>query len=199
MAAGANDLITLAQAYAWLGIPVNTDDANLQFAISAYSQLIATWCSRNFVSATYNEVYDGHGGGRLMVRNWPITAVSSLSVDGQAITSAISPINVGYRFADRSVVLSWDQQFCRGLQNIAISYTAGYNPIPLDLQMACMEWMKSTYLARTRDSGVTSQRAGDTEQKFASGGAITVLLGEAAPMPANVYAILSQYRNNLPV
>lgn len=199
MTAAPYDLVTLATAKAWLGITSITDDANIQFAISAYSQLIASWCSRNFVSASYSDVYDGHGGARLMTKNWPITAVSSLSVDGRAITAATSVLGAGYQFNDRSVILNGCDQFCRGLQNIQISYTAGFVTIPMDLQMACLEWMKSAYLSRMRDDGIISRRAGDTEEKYSAGGAITILNGEAAPMPASVYAVLSQYRNNLPV
>jgi hypothetical protein len=198
MAAGPNDLVTLAQAYAWLGIPPDTDDINLQFAISAYSQLIANWCSRNFVSASYSEVYDGHGGRRLMTKNWPITAVASLSVNGQAIAVATGVPGAGYSFNDRSVFLGSCDQYWRGLGNISISYTAGYSPVPLDLQMACLEWMKATYLNRQDAQEVASRRAGDTEEKYLS--PITALAsGQAAPMPPAVFAVLSQYRNVLPV
>lgn len=199
MTAAPYDLVTLAQAKGWLGITTTTDDPNIQFAISAYSQLIASWCSRNFVSASYSDVYDGHGGSRLMTQNWPITAVSALSVDGQVITAATSVLSAGYQFNNRSVILNGCDQFCRGLQNIQISYTAGFVPIPMDLQMACLDWMKASYLSKNRDPSITSQRAGDTEQKYSAGGAITMLNGESAPMPATVYAVLSQYRNNLPV
>ncbi|WP_271024974.1 hypothetical protein [Rhizobium sp. RCAM05973] len=197
MTVGANDLVTIAQAYAWLGVPSGTDDTNMQFAVTAFSTLIATWCSRNFVQASYSEVYDGHGGPRLMVRNWPITAVSSLAINGQAVSLANGPLGSGYLFSDRSVVMNDCNQFWRGFQNIAISYTAGFNPIPMDLQLACLEWMKATYLFRTEALPVTSRRAGDTEEKYAS--PVTMLLGEAAPMPPTVYAVLSQYRDTLPV
>jgi len=195
MAAG--DLVTLTQAYAWLGITAGSDDTNLQFAISAYSQLISTWCSRNFAQASYSEVYDGHGGSRLMVRNWPITAVSALSINGQSVSLANGPLGSGYLFNDRSVVMNDCNQFWRGFQNIAISYTAGFNPIPMDLQLACLEWMKATYLLRSEPLTVTSRRAGDTEEKYAI--PVTMLLGESAPMPPTVFAVLSQYRDTLPV
>jgi len=79
-------------------------------------------------------------------------------------------------------------------------YTAGLDPIPMDLQMACLEWLKVAYNDnRDRDPSVVSQRAGDTEQKFQAGGVVTILPGETAPMPASVFAVLSQYRNTLPV
>jgi hypothetical protein len=201
MTANPIDLVTIAQAYAWLGITPFSDDINMQFAVSAYSQLIASWCSRNFVSASYTEVYDGHNSPTLLLRNYPVTAVSSLSIDGVAITPAgAAPFGDGYTFDNvRTVAMQGCSQFNRGLQNISISYTAGYVTIPFDLQMACLNWLKSAYLARTRDGNVTSQRAGDTEQKYQAGGAVMALAGTIVPMPPDVYAVLSQYRDNLPV
>lgn len=199
MAAVANDLITLAQAYAWLGITNGSDDANLQLAITAYSQLIADWCSRTFVATNFNEVYDGHDSRRLMLRNYPINSVSSLSINGRALCAVTTICDPGYKFSGRSVDLFGGMMFCRGLENIAISYNAGFVAIPADLQMACLDWMKAGYLSRQRDSGLAAQQAGDHAEKYLPGGAVTILGTETAPMPASVYAVLSQYRNTLPV
>ncbi|NTF67968.1 hypothetical protein [Rhizobium rhizogenes] len=199
MAAGPNDLVTLDQAYAWLGITPGSDDVNLQLAISAYSQLISTWCSRAFVVSSFSEVYDGRDNARLMVKNYPISAVASLAINGIPVLQATSTFGPGFLFNKRSVDLMGGAIFYRGLENIAITYTAGYDPIPYDLQMACLDWMKASYLSADRDPSLSSRRAGDTEEKYSAGGAVTVLNGESAPMPATVYAVLSQYRNNLPV
>ncbi|OCJ12475.1 hypothetical protein A6U86_05485 [Rhizobium sp. AC27/96] len=200
MAVGPNDLVTLAQAYAWLQVLPGSDDTNLQFAISAYSQLIADWCSRTFVVSTFSEVYDGHDNARMMIRNYPIISVASLAINDLAVNPATSTFGPGYTFKNRSVDLMGGAIFYRGLSNVAITYTAGLNPIPIDLQMACLEWMKVAYNEnRDRDPNVVSQRAGDTEQKYQAGGSVTILPGEAAAMPASVYAVLSQYRNTLPV
>lgn len=200
MPVGPNDLVTLAQAYSWLGITSGSDDANLQFVISAYSQLIADWCSRTFVVSTFSEVYDGHDNSRLMVRNYPIISISSLAINDLPVSLATSTSGPGFAFNNRSVDLRGGAIFYRGISNVAITYTAGLNPIPMDLQMACLEWLKVAYNDnRDRDPSVVSQRAGDTEQKFQAGGVVTVLPGETAPMPASVFAVLSQYRNTLPV
>lgn len=194
-----NDLVTLAQAYGWLGIAQGTDDTNLQLAISAYSQLIADFCSRSIVLATFSEIYDGRDMPRLMLRNYPIVAVTSLSIYGVAQSLATSPYGPGYTFANRSVDLQGGAVFTRGLGNIAISYQAGFATIPADIQMACLDWLKASYLTRTQQTGLVSHRAGDTEEKFAPGGAVTTLKDSVVPMPATVFATLSQYQNNVPV
>lgn len=200
MAAGANDLVTLAQAQSWLGIAAGADDVNLQLAVSAYSQAIADWCSRQFVAANFTEFYDGQNTTRILLRQYPIISVSSLVVNGVAKTQAATWAGPGYLFSGRNLDLIGDG-FWRGSQNVVVTYRAGYEAgmIPADLQMACLEWLKVSYLARQRDPNLISQRAGDHEKKYEPGGAATLLNQASAPMPANVFAVLSQYRNNIPV
>ena len=196
--AGQNDLVTLAQAYAWLGITPGSDDANLQLAISAYSQLIADFCSRTLVSASFSEVYDGRDKPRLVLRNYPIISVSSLSIYGIPQSLATSPYGPGYTYSGRCVDLQGGDVFTRGLGNIAITYQAGFTTIPADIQMACLDWMKASYLSRTNNPALASHRAGDTEEKFEPGGAVTKLASSVVPMPPTVFATLSQYQNVVP-
>lgn len=200
MAAGPNDLVTLGTAYGWLGLTSGSDDTNLQLAITAYSKLIATWCSRNFVSASYSEVYDGKNNARLTLRNYPVTAVASLTVNDQPKTLATNYYGPGYKFEDRFIDLLGGDRFWSGLENVAVTYTAGYasNEIPSDLQMACLEWLKTGYLSRQREPGLVSEQAGDHKQQFMPGGAVTDLGSMVAPMPPSVFAILSQYKNVVP-
>jgi len=198
MPAGPNDLVTLAQAYAWLNITPGTDDADLQAAITEVSQLIATWCSRNFVQASYSETYSGRGSQILTLRNWPVTAVASLSIDGTTISARSGPLGNGYASdGERQIGLN-GYCFTRGFQNISIAYTAGYATIPADLQMACLEWLKEVYLSSDRPSDVQMERAGDHEVRYLAGGAVFTTKSEVAPMPATVFAVLSQYRDVVP-
>jgi len=56
---------------------------------------------------------------------------------------------MGFLFDTRRVLLR-GFRFCRGVQNVAISYTAGYASVPLDLKQAGLEillWLTAS--ART--------------------------------------------------
>jgi hypothetical protein len=196
--AGPNDLVTLAQAYAWLSVASGTDDANMQLAVSAYSQLITDFCSRPFVLTTFNEVYDGRDMPRLVLRNYPVTTISSLSIFGIPQVAATSVYGPGYIFNNRTLDLLGGDVFTRGMENVAITYQAGFATIPFNIQMACLDWLKSSYMARTRDLALASHRAGDTEEKFEPGGAVTKLGSSTVPMPATVFATLSQYLDFVP-
>jgi hypothetical protein len=139
----STDLTTLTNAKAWLGINASTDDVLLARLITAVSGFVQRWLNRNIASQSYTEHRDGMGygeGRRVMVlANYPVTAISSLTVDGIAIPA--SPDNgdlqAGYGFDDGSIWLSassayassfWPNgyQFARGRRNVVVSYTAGY-------------------------------------------------------------------------
>lgn len=74
------DLITSARAaqdissYPGAGDPTGL----LQVLITAYSDAIEKYCRRRFVSASYDELYDGNGDRRLLLRQYPIQSVQSV-------------------------------------------------------------------------------------------------------------------------
>jgi hypothetical protein len=68
----------------------------------------------------------------LFLRNRPVTAVSSVTVDGVAIqASSPAPTGAGYLFDDSSVYLV-GQCFTKGVQNVVIQYSAGGQFRPSD-------------------------------------------------------------------
>ena len=104
------------------------------------SQAILSYLQRQSVlSQVYTERYNGYGECRKMLRKFPVTSVTSVTV-GQTVIPAqptSSPVNFN---TFGWVVESWDGQlpgqpqildligyeFCWGQQNCQIVYTAGY-------------------------------------------------------------------------
>ncbi|MGU3387270.1 hypothetical protein ACLBYG_22360 [Methylobacterium sp. D53M] len=196
---GANDLTTLAAAYGYLGIAPGSDDTGLQRAITAVSQRIATWCSRTFQATDFVERYNGMGTPDIVLRNYPVIAISALAVFGSQIHESVNALGAGYVHDGRRTVSLVGDRFPRAAQAVTISYRAGYETPPADLELACLEWMKAGYLSQSRPSDLVSQRAGDHEERYSSAGAVTQLGTHTVPMPASVYAVLSQYKNVVPV
>ena len=83
----AIDLTTVALVNGWLNQGSGTDAALIQSAITAFSQFVLTYTGRTNLnsSASYLEVYSGSGSEILFLRNYPVTAVSSLAIDGVPI------------------------------------------------------------------------------------------------------------------
>jgi hypothetical protein len=59
-------------------ITYNSQDALLGVLIGAYSDAIQKWCRRDFALRLYDELYNGNGERRLMLRQYPIQSVESV-------------------------------------------------------------------------------------------------------------------------
>jgi hypothetical protein len=73
----AKDLITLARAYNGLQ-GVSNQDTLLGVLITAVSDAIEKWCRRRFLSQAYDELYNGTGDRRLLLRQYPVQSVQSV-------------------------------------------------------------------------------------------------------------------------
>jgi hypothetical protein len=72
------DLITLDVARVNIAVITdNTQDALLQVLITGISDAIAKYCRRDFYSRFYDELYNGNGDRRLLLRQYPIQSVHS--------------------------------------------------------------------------------------------------------------------------
>ncbi len=183
MTAAAEDLTTLATVKQWVGIPTGTttDDALIQDLITACSVFILSWMTRDIKSQSYTEYYDGVGGNRLFLANYPITAVASLSVDGLAIPAASSVLGPGYRFTNNIVSLN-GYKFGPGDANILITYTAGFASVPADLARAATEMVGYKYKEKDR-IGVSSKTLASEVVSFT-----------VKDMPDTVKTTLKQYK-----
>ncbi len=157
---------SLEDLKAWLGIPpaTTTSDELLTRLLDAATAAMNTYMNRvGLLSATYTEARDGNGNKRLMARNWPVTAVGSITINGESIPVSSSWDASGYCFDSTSFVLR-NRVFCDGVQNVALTYTAGYAAIPADVEQACIEMAGMRF--RTKDttaSGwVSKSLAGET-------------------------------------
>jgi hypothetical protein len=174
------DLTTLANAKQWLGVTSSSDDAMLSRLVSAASDYIQTWLGRTIASATYTETRDGTGGDRLMFSNYPVTAVTSLSVDGISIPLAANSQQPGYLWNATSIRTINGYSFTRGVQNVTVAYTAGYAATPNEIEQAAIELVSLRYKDKDR-IGQTSKSIGGesvtfTQQDFSD--AITATLAQ---------------------
>jgi hypothetical protein len=153
------DLISLAEVKAYLGGDLQSnDDAVLSRLIAAASAFFVSACGRPILEQAFSESYDGKGNGRLYLRHTPVTAVSSLSIDGAVVPFAAKPGEPGWRL-NGNVILLFGHWFNRGLTNVAVSYTAGYTKAPADVAEAVAELVGLRYRGRDR-LGKTSESMG---------------------------------------
>jgi hypothetical protein len=144
------DLITLADLKAYLGGDLQSnDDVVLTRLISAASAFFTTACAEPILSQAYTELYDGTGGARLYLRQYPVTSVASLAIDTLPIPQAAAPGETGW-WLNGNVVVLYGYRFTKALANVAVTYTAGYATPPLDVAEAVMEIAGQRYRGKDR-------------------------------------------------
>ena len=187
----SSTLTTLTNLKTWLGTPNATDDALLTRLISAASAFIESWLNRTISIQTYNEKYDGTGQDTLMLSNYPIVSLSSISIYGVAQT-LLNPgdfTSTGFSITnDQTQLYGQNITFDRGRQNVAVSYSAGYATVPLDIEQACLE------LCALKYKNLRGDRIGLVSKGLA-GEATTFFVGD---MPQSVKTLLQQYKNVVP-
>ncbi len=186
MAAAPDDLCTLADLKAWLPNIGNNDDTTLQNLITSGSLQVLQFIDRPHLLAsvigTLNEAYDGNDSDRLLAHTFPIVAVTSVSVDGVAITQSTTPTMSGFLWDGRRILLR-GFTFRRGVQNVQVSYTAGYSAVPLDLKQAALEAFALTYRQRTHIG----------EKSNSMGGQVTLNF-DMSDVPPRSMTVFGQYR-----
>lgn len=191
----ASDLTTLANAQAWVGDSTSASDPVIVRLITAVSTQIQAWLGYQVASQSYTRTFDGRGGHTQMLPDRPVSAVASVTVDNIAIQAAPDAVSFGFVFDGSSVSLR-GYHFHRGVQNVAIAYTAGYATVPFDIEQACLDWLNMAFAGRDRDPSISSRKAGDTAEVY--GGGIVRLGHAVVPMPASVFAALQPYRRVTP-
>lgn len=132
-------LTTYANAKAWLGLVTDTDQGLVTRLINEASRVILAYLQRPTPwKASYSDMYDGTGAAVFYLDQWPVTAVSSVVLDGttvpvmQAPQTAsgsgyiLSPWN-GYPPGEPQKLTYRGGKWCYGKANIAVDYTAGYS------------------------------------------------------------------------
>ncbi len=186
MAAAPDDLCTLAELKAWLPNQGNNDDTTLQGLITNASLQVLQYIDRPHILAsvlgTVAENYDGNDSDRLLPRQFPIISVGSVTIDNVPVQQATSPVAAGFLWDQRRVLLR-GFRFNRGVQNVQISYTAGYSSVPLDLKQAAIEAFALAYRQRVRIGEKSNSLSGQVTLSF-----------DMSDVPPRSLSIFNQYR-----
>lgn len=185
------DLTTLASVKAWFSPPLTTtaDDALLARLITAASAFLTAWLNRQLLTAPYTATFNGNGKTALLLPQYPITAVQSLTIDGQTIPplrAGASAAAAGYTVDATTLYLS-GTAFNRGVQNVTVAWTAGYASVPPDIEQACIDLVALRYRERDRIGLASKGMAGETTSY------------SQRDLPANAATLLQVYRRVAPL
>ncbi len=108
----------------WVGNTTTTDDAMLTRLITVVSSAILTWLQRpNIALTTYTETLSGRGTQSIMLRNWPATSVTSLTVQNSVIPAAPDCNSFGY------LLEAWDGTSAGKPQLLMMNGYVGGGPV----------------------------------------------------------------------
>ncbi len=159
-------IITKADYKTIKGISGTDYDARLDALIPMAQAMLEKWSGRKFDPATYtDEKYDGPGAASIQLKNYPVKSLTSVEyVDTLGNESTIDatsytcdPLTGIIKFQPSRngrllVTREWDEvvvpdyigdcpQFIEGHQNIQVTYSAGYDTMPPDLQLAMIQFV----------------------------------------------------------
>lgn len=155
MAAG--DLALVSDAMDYIG-RVGDSPSEL-----AFLERLVTGASTYFRSRTGRDIqappksypaekHSGDGNFGLFLKETPVTAVTSVAVDGESIPAVSVPGESGWVLADadtgRLELIGF--LFTPGAANVSIAYTAGYATVPEDIAQAVIEIAAWKYRERDR-------------------------------------------------
>jgi hypothetical protein len=154
-------LTTVNAVKAAAGITVSDVDSLIHAFILRASAAVEKFCQRSLLSQVHTELRDGTGNTAMLLRESPVTAVTSVTIDGVLVPQAPAFGDAGWRLADRQIVLT-GYRFARGQKNVELVYTAGDATVPPDVEGAVIETVQ-LMLERRKHVDVSSKSlAGET-------------------------------------
>ncbi len=157
-----------------------SDDTAINILIGAASSTIRTYCNRTFTEQLYIETRDGTGTNSLMVREFPVTSISRVTVDGRDLPTTAF---VRWRFG----VKLTSGFFAPGVENVETEYTAGFSVTPADIAESCAKLAAYKFRAYSRIGQVSKILGGET------------VTFETAEFPKDVRNTLEQYMRRTPL
>lgn len=151
----AVDLTSLENVKENFDIKQPDSDALLSRLITAASVFVLEYLSRDLALATHSLTFSGHGGRTYIAPQYPVTEITSLSIDGVTIPPRSSVLGNGYAFDELGIYLT-GYSFTRGQMNVSLTYKAGYASIPEPVEQAVIELVGLKYRERGR-LGKTSE------------------------------------------
>jgi len=183
-------LCSLESVKRQLNITDTSHDDLLTELINRATARIEGWTLRKLKQRSLTEIYDGPGTAFLRLREFPIVGQPAVYIDANRQFPESSRLRdsdflifresglLAFVGANR-LIATWP----KGLQNTKVVYTAGYDPVPDDLQYACIELVCGGFFrARQGAQGIISESAGGYSVSWIDG------------LPKEVVEILKRYR-----
>lgn len=149
MPVATNALTTVPDAKAYLKIDQSDTsfDALIEFLINAVSTQLEGYCQRPLKAQSFtNEEFDGTGRNTLLLPAFPVSAITTVTIDDVLVPAAEYKVR-----KNRGALVRLQGCWPKGIMNIKLSYTGGFATIPADLELACKHTVMFYYKTDVAD------------------------------------------------
>lgn len=198
-AASSQQLASLADVKAELGIVDTLQDQVLTRYIDLCSAAAAQFCDRVFPKETVkDEIWPEYRAGdhvlttglkAIQLSRWPVISVTAITENGSVLAEEYDyrvdmVSGLAHRLNEHGHSRDWPAW------PLSVTYQAGYETVPADVQDAVIRMVKARHIARGRDPFLRSESipgVRDATWWIPTG-------ADAGNMPPDVVDILSNYR-----
>lgn len=178
-------LLTVGDVRAALGDARAESPAALAL-VRAASSAIEAYCRRTFAQAEVTELLSGGGHPRLVVARPPIASVTSVEVEGTAVTDYLNCESYLLRGNGRGP-LDCAPTWPRGTRNIEVTYTGGFATVPGEVKAAALILVEHHFQSIEHPGLVRRERIGDWEYD------LSAVATSSDQLPPAVRALLAPY------
>ena len=158
-------------------------DAKVASLVAGMNDFIDQYTGREWEQVAHTERYPGPGGRVLVLRNYPVTVVTTLTEDGQTIDPTLSTeVELD---KDRGIIYRTGGVWVKSLERIySVTYTGGPSRVPLDLKLAALEMC--AYLWRSSGG----------RREYTTGTVINKLFFDTMTKLPGVHDLLDKHRDS---
>ncbi|MEI7705392.1 MAG: hypothetical protein WCK73_12435, partial [Deltaproteobacteria bacterium] len=165
------DLSTTAAVREYLAgnVPVPLgDETLLSGLITAVSSQFKSETGTDVITASKSQTWSGAGGAKVFLEHYPVVSVTTVEVDGAAVSERAAIGEDGWVLSDAATgkLELVGYTFTCGVANCSVTYTAGLGATaPADIDQAVVDQV--AYLYKMKD------RVGITNESTQAGGSVT--------------------------
>ena len=160
-----------------------SEDTRLEELLDGVEWAVESFTKRRFASRSYTEYHDGNGRQLVVLRNRPVTAITSVKVDatgyygnGTNAFAASTAWTIGTDYTPKNLTADEDNPgllialkgsmfdgrgvWPEGIGNIEVVYTAGYQTIPSDLILAVHQLASGVRQGAVKGGPIASETIG---------------------------------------
>lgn len=181
-------VVSVPEAVDFLGLPSTVPTERVRVVIAQANAACSGYLGRQTWRRTFTELHDGGSGG-LRLRQTPVVAISAVTEGTATVTSTGYVLNPLTGILERGTTSgAWGWQ--RGVQNVSVTYVAGYTDPPHDLRLAVLREIEHLWQATQQRAHMTVDDSFNNDNEFGT------TYGGPASIPSQVRYLLDGVRDS---